>query len=60
MLTNEAGRIFQGCNASPPLNTIGLKGLTKMGETQQFRNFRIWVAVGTAVLYVFLAMTGNA
>jgi hypothetical protein len=31
-----------------------------MGETQQFRNFRIWAAVGTVVLYVFLAITGNA
>jgi len=27
---------------------------------QQYKSFRIWAAVGTAVLYIFLAATGNA
>jgi hypothetical protein len=31
-----------------------------MGEIEQFKNFRIWAALGTAVLYIFLAITGNA
>ena len=31
-----------------------------MSETQQFKSFRIWAALGTALLYVFLAATGNA
>ena len=31
-----------------------------MSDMQQFKNFRIWAAVGTAVLYVLLAATGNA
>ena len=39
--------------------TLGRKD-NEMSETQQFKNFRIWAAVGTAVLYVFLAATGNA
>jgi hypothetical protein len=39
--------------------TLGRKD-NEMSETQQFNNFLIWAAVGTAVLYVFLAATGNA
>jgi hypothetical protein len=31
-----------------------------MSETQQFKNFRIWVAVGVALVYVVLAVSGNA
>jgi hypothetical protein len=31
-----------------------------MSETQQFKSFRIWAAVGVALLYVVLAATGNA
>jgi hypothetical protein len=31
-----------------------------MSDAQQFKNFRIWAALGTALLYVFLAATGNA
>lgn len=32
----------------------------EMSEAKHFTNFRIWAAVGTAVLYVFLAATGKA
>ena len=32
----------------------------EMSETQQFNNFRIWAALGTVVLYILLAATGNA
>ena len=31
-----------------------------MSEKQQFKNFRIWAAVGVALVYVFLAASGNA
>jgi hypothetical protein len=31
-----------------------------MSETQQFKNFRIWAAVGVALLYLVLAASGNA
>lgn len=31
-----------------------------MSEIQQFKDFRIWAALATALLYVFLAATGNA
>jgi uncharacterized membrane protein (DUF441 family) len=37
-----------------------MKGQDEMSETQQFKNFRLWVALATAILYVFLAATGNA
>jgi hypothetical protein len=32
----------------------------EMSDIQHYKNFRIWAAVGTAVIYVFLAATGNA
>jgi hypothetical protein len=32
----------------------------RMSETQQFKNFRIWAAVGVALVYVILAVSGNA
>jgi hypothetical protein len=31
-----------------------------MSESRQFQNFRIWAAVGVALLYVVLAISGNA
>jgi hypothetical protein len=31
-----------------------------MGETHQFKNFRIWAALGVALLYMLLAASGNA
>jgi hypothetical protein len=31
-----------------------------MSETKQFKSFRIWAALGVALLYVFLAASGNA
>ena len=31
-----------------------------MGESTEMNKFRIWLAVGTVVVYVFLAVTGNA
>jgi hypothetical protein len=43
----------------PPL-TLRMKRTGEMSETQQFKNFRIWAAVGVALLYVVLAVTGNA
>jgi len=33
---------------------------SKMSETAQFKNFRIWAAVGVALLYIVLAASGNA
>jgi hypothetical protein len=36
------------------------KGQNRMSETQQFKNFRIWAAVGVALVYVILAVSGNA
>ena len=38
----------------------GIKRANEMSDAKLFNNFRIWAAVGTAVLYVFLAATGNA
>jgi hypothetical protein len=32
----------------------------EMSETEQFKNFRIWAAVGVALLYMVLAASGNA
>jgi hypothetical protein len=32
----------------------------RMSETQQFKNFRIWAAVGVVLVYVILAVSGNA
>lgn len=32
----------------------------EMSESQQFKNFRIWAAVGVALVYVVLAVSGNA
>ena len=32
----------------------------EMSESQQFKNFRIWAAVGVALVYVVLAISGNA
>jgi hypothetical protein len=37
-----------------------MEGEAMMSEMQQFRNFRIWAAVGIAALYILLAATGNA
>jgi hypothetical protein len=31
-----------------------------MSQKQHYKNFRIWAAVGIAIIYVFLAATGNA
>jgi hypothetical protein len=31
-----------------------------MSESQQFKNFRIWAAVAVALVYVVLAVSGNA
>jgi hypothetical protein len=31
-----------------------------MSDRQQFKNFRIWAALGVALIYVVLAVTGNA
>jgi len=31
-----------------------------MSEAQQFKNFRIWAAVGVALVYVIMAVSGNA
>jgi hypothetical protein len=33
---------------------------SQMGETQDFKNFRIWAALGIAVVYMLLAASGNA
>lgn len=50
-----------GICAPPPGQYLQrMKGQTMMSEAKLFNNFRIWAAVGTAVLYVFLAATGNA
>ena len=43
----------------PPL-TLRMKRTNEMSDTQQFKNFRIWAAVGVALIYVVLAVTGNA
>jgi len=32
----------------------------QMGETQDFKNFRVWTALGIAVVYMLLAASGNA
>jgi hypothetical protein len=32
----------------------------EMGETQDFKNFRIWAALGVALVYILLAASGNA
>jgi hypothetical protein len=32
----------------------------EMGETQDFKNFRVWAALGIAVVYILLAASGNA
>ena len=32
----------------------------EMSEMQQLKSFRIWAALATVVIYVFLAATGNA
>jgi hypothetical protein len=45
---------------SSPIQFWDEKGHDAMSETQQFKNFRIWAALGTALLYVFLTATGNA
>jgi uncharacterized membrane protein (DUF441 family) len=42
----------------PPL--IQGQRTDEMSETQQFKNFRIWAAVGVALVYVVLAVSGNA
>ena len=33
---------------------------SEMGETQDFKNFRVWAALGIAVIYILLAASGNA
>lgn len=33
---------------------------SQMGETQDFKNFRVWAALGIAVVYILLAASGNA
>jgi len=43
-----------------PLLILRMKRTDEMSETQQFKNFRIWAAVGVALLYVVLAASGNA
>jgi hypothetical protein len=42
-----------------PLNPKD-KGRHEMSESRQFQNFRIWAAVGVALVYVVLAISGNA
>jgi hypothetical protein len=36
------------------------KRTNEMSESQQFKNFRIWAAVAVALVYVVLAVSGNA
>jgi heme A synthase len=43
-----------------PLLILRMKRTDEMSETQQFKNFRIWAAVGVALLYLVLAASGNA
>ena len=31
-----------------------------MGNSKDLKNFRIWMALGTLAIYVFLLVTGNA
>jgi len=31
-----------------------------MGETQDFKSFRVWAALGIAVVYMLLTASGNA
>jgi hypothetical protein len=31
-----------------------------MGETQDFKSFRVWAALGIALVYILLAASGNA
>jgi hypothetical protein len=45
-------------NGPPPL--IQGQRTGEMSESRQFQNFRIWVAVGVALVYVVLAVSGNA
>jgi hypothetical protein len=42
-----------------PLNSRTKDG-NEMSESRQFQNFRIWAAVGVALVYVVLAISGNA
>jgi heme A synthase len=43
-----------------PLLILRMKRTDEMSETQQFKSFRIWAAVGVALLYLVLAASGNA
>jgi hypothetical protein len=50
---------MQGLWSSSKGNLKG-EGANEMSNIQHYKNFRIWAAVGTAIIYVFLAATGNA
>jgi hypothetical protein len=32
----------------------------EMGDIKEFKRFRIWAALATAAIYIFLLATGNA
>jgi len=32
---------------------------SQMGYTQDFKNFRVWAALGIVVVYILLAASGN-
>jgi hypothetical protein len=37
-----------------------MKGQDEMSKAEEYTNFRIWAAVVTMVVYLFLAATGNS
>jgi hypothetical protein len=47
-------------SAFPVLPLISRTKDSAMGEIQDFKNFRIWAALGIAVVYMLLAASGNA
>ncbi|HEY1940016.1 MAG TPA: hypothetical protein VGJ33_18965 [Candidatus Angelobacter sp.] len=43
-----------------PHPNFGMKGQDEMSKAEEYTNFRIWAAVVTVVVYLFLAATGNS
>jgi len=44
----------------PPPKQLSDERTIEMSEPQDLNKFRVWLGVTTAVIYVFLAVTGNA
>jgi hypothetical protein len=52
-------RADQNVRSPPPL-IFQDERTDAMGNSKEFKNFRIWMALGTVAIYIFLVVTGNA